>query len=99
MMRRHYHVEDTDADATLSAPIGSFREAKSEAFQYVRHARITGLWSRWAIDWSDRKAGYHRWAGLIKNTVTRDGVTVRREEKFGSITVIPCTKGHEEVQP
>lgn len=82
---RHYHVEDCDVDATLSPPIASFRKAKSEAYQYVQHARRTGIWQGWHVTWSDREAGYHRWSAQTKLVI---GVYI------DTITVVPCSEAH-----
>ena len=88
--RRHYHVEDCDVDKTLSEPISSFRAAKAEAFQYIRHARWTGIWKSWHVTWSDPKAGYHRWSGDTRPSGPAGG------DYTDEITVIPCTKTHRE---
>jgi hypothetical protein len=83
MRRRHYHVEDIDG--SISAPITSFRKAISEAFKYVQHARLTGTWDRWRVDWHDAKYGTHRWEGVIKDD--------RHPSRwyYDYITVLSCT--------
>jgi hypothetical protein len=78
-MRRHYHVEDTDG--RITAPISSFRTAVSEARQMVEHARRTGNYDAWRVDWHDTAAGYHRWQGHTADAIG---------DFFDYIQVIPC---------
>lgn len=87
-MRRHYHVEEAGDHESISKPIPSFRKAISEAYTYVKQARMQGLWRSWHVDWHDPKAGYHRWTAT---TIPSIG------DYTDTITVVPCETTHREV--
>jgi hypothetical protein len=80
---RHYHVEQEGDQNYRSDPVGSFRTAKSMAFDMVSMARGTRIWRAWHVTWSDPEAGYHRWTG-----------TTRHGDYEDTITVIPCADAH-----